>query len=228
MYDLAVSIKYPKYERRILELRYLKTGDVIRSERSEVEQHNFRRQIFAINKAILEYMSKSKESRQVPEGELNQFCSWCSFRQGCHKYVGQLGRTLPDSPTTHELTDETFVVAWERVSHLSKIVEEWKDALKLWVAQKMEQDPEVVISDGKKQVYSVSATRREYDVTAIGKTIGLNDLLGASTGGEPLVKLTNKKLEEYLRIKDDPRLQEKIEQAVTIKFNSPTIKVKKV
>ena len=228
MYDLAVSMKYPKYERRILELRYIKTRDVIRAERSDVEQHNFRRQIFAINKAIIDYTTKAKENNIAPEGELNEFCSWCSFKHACPKYVAQVGRMLPEAPTTAGLTSETFVGAWEKVNHLGKLVDEWKDSLKLWVAQQMEGNPEIVISDGKKQIYSVSATRREYDVSTVGKLIGLDGLLGASTGGEPLVKLTNKKLEEFLKVKDDPKLQEKVEQAVTIKFNSPMIKVKKV
>ena len=60
----------------------------------------------------------------------------------------------------------------------------------------------------------------------MGKLIGLKDLLGGTTG-ESLVKINNKALENFLKKKRDAKLQAKIEEAVTVKFNSPQIRLKK-
>lgn len=224
MYDLVASMLYPQYEKVILELRYVRSQTVVASYRSEVERHNFRKQLLSVDKAIREFLTTTKDS---PEGEINTFCEYCSYKNSCPKYVTLVNSYLPESPTTHALTDETFIDCWEKVSSILKAAEAWKDALKIWAAQRMEEDPETDITNGKKRVYTLSTTRRDPDAAKIGKIIGLKDLLGESTGGVPLVKISNKNLEAYLKIKNDRKLREKVEQATEVKINSPQIRLKK-
>lgn len=224
MYDLAMSIKYPQYENRILELRYIRTNDSITIYKQTIEQQNFRRRLLAVDKAIKAYMSNLKE---IPPGELNQFCNWCSYKSGCPLYAQHMTMLLPSFPNIDALDDTSFLEMWIKSSAIESSAKAWKESLKLWAMQRLEAFPENPIDNGEKQIYTVSTARREYDPVQVGKIIGLKDLLGDSTNGEPLVKITNKHLDQYLSNKNDPKLQAKLESAVTVKFNSPQIRMKK-
>lgn len=225
MYDLAYALKYPQYETRVMELKYLRTGESLKITRSEVEQQNFRLQLLSIHKSIVKFL---QETKAEPKGDSNSYCNYCSFRQACPQYVAQLSTYLPSTWTpSHELTSEKAVELWDKINYVIKAAEDYKDQLKIWVARQFEMDHELVLTDGERQLYTYSSSRREYDVVKIGKAIGLDDLLGKSTEGVPLVKITNKILEKYLETKDDPKLNKKVETATAVKFNSPTIKTKK-
>lgn len=224
MYDLAMSIKYPQYENRILELRYLRTEDYISITKTPIEQENFRRRLLAVDLAIKEFLDTIKD---IPEGNLNQFCNWCSYKAGCGVYVQHMQTMLPSFPNIGELEDNSFIEMWEKVSTISKAAESWKDSLKLWALKRIESFPETPIDNGLKQIYTLSRTRREYDTSSVCRLIPLEDLLGEETDGEPIVNISNKKLEEYLKNKNDRKLQSKIEDAVTIKFERPQIRIKK-
>lgn len=229
LYDLAISILFPQYETRILELRYVRSGDSVTVVRSDVEHYNFRRQVLAVHKAITDYMtSVNSSASEAPKGQLNTYCAWCSYRHSCPVYVGHRTSYLPSDPMSTEITDETFISTWEGLSAVQKALEEHKDFLKLWITRRLEENPDLPVIEGGKKVSMTSATRREYDISTIGKLIPLEDLLGKSTDGEPLVKITNKKLENYLKVKNNPKLQAKVEQAVTINFNSPSVRIGKV
>ncbi len=224
MYDLAVAIKYPQYTKRLLELRYLRPGESLKIERNQIEQQNFRRQLLAIDKAIKEFVSTVVEA---PKGQMNDFCTWCSFKAGCPQYVEVANTLLPDAPSTFDLTESTFVDLYEKVSAISKAAEAWKDALKLWASEQFERDPDIQLNNGTKLAYTMSSTRREYDTEKVCRLIGLDDLLGASTDGKPLVKIQTKVLEDYLKFKKNKKLEAKVENLVDIKFNAPQIRLKK-
>lgn len=224
MYDLAINTMFPQYNNILLEFKYLRTGDSVVITKSPIERHNFRRQLMAVDKAIKEFTTTIT---QAPDGNLNEFCSWCTYKSNCSKYKDLTSTILPDFPQVTDIDDSSFVDMWERVANITKAAEAWKDQLKLWVAVRMEQSPDISITNGKKEVYTLSTTRREYDPVKIGKLIGLPDLLGASTKGVPLIKINNKAIETYLRTKGNRNLEAKIEQAADIKFNSFQIRTKK-
>jgi RecB family exonuclease len=224
MYDLAISLKYPQYENRILELRYVRTGDSISLTKTAIEQQNFRRRLLAVDKAIRKFIEDTAEG---PDGDLNQFCSWCSYKSSCPTYIDHMNTLLPGFPNIDALDDKSFIDMWERVSAIYKAAEAWKDSLKLWALQRIEAFPEAPIDDGNKQIYTMSTARREYDPVTVSKIIGIKDLLGASTGGQPLIKVSNSALEGYMKKNKDKKIQAKLEQAVKVKFNSPQVRVKK-
>lgn len=225
MYDLAINMLYPEYETVILELRYLRPGDQVTSTRSKIERDSFRKTLYSIDSAIKEFMEQTKES---PDGTLNEFCSWCSYKNACPKYVETANTLLPDAPQPYEIDDNRFITMWDKVSQIAKAADAWKDSLKVWAAQRLEAAPDIGITNGSKEVYSLSTTRREYDIEAVAKVIPLDDLLGASTGGNPLIKIKNKELEEYLKRKGNKKIQAKVDDATQVKFNSPQFRIRKV
>lgn len=224
MYDLAISMLYPTVPKRIIELNYLRTGDKVRVVKTDIERHNFRLLLLAVHKAITEFMSTTERDLA---GEVNSFCPWCSFRNGCPNYNAYRSTILPDLPESMELTDVTFVEKWEMVSSILSIAKKWQEELKTWAAFRLEDNPDVPITNGKKEIYMASATRRDYDTAMVCRSIGLEDLLGASTNGNSLVKLNTSVLDQFLKVKKDKKLTAKVEKATTVKFNSPSIRVRK-
>lgn len=230
MYDLAVRIMYPQYDKRILELRYLKEEDPdkksVKSWRSDIESANFRKQILGVSNAIKDYIANLNEKKDAPNGEMNEFCNWCSYRQSCPQYVQAANTLLPDAPSSLELTDADFVQKYEKVQGILKAAEAWKDLLKTWAIRRLEEDPETPISDGRRTAYSLSTTRREVDVEGLLKLFSPAELAGSKTG-KPLVKAASTNIQEYLKLKGDSKLEKKVEDLISIKFNAPQIRMKK-
>lgn len=220
MYDLAASLMYPQYQNRKIQLKYLRSGEDITITKSEIEQHNFRKQLLAVHNAIIEYVSKAND---LPTGELNDFCSWCSFKSDCPQYINLFQTQLPDYQSIHDLTDETFLKVWKDISNLVTCATKTKDMLKIWAAQRLEVNPDEKITDGDLELYSITSTRRDYDAASVAKSIPLEDLINNS-----IIKINNKNLNTYLKTQGDKSLVKKIEQGATIKFNNPSFKVKKV
>ncbi len=224
MYDLAVSMLYPDIPKRIVELHYVRTDDRVSIVKSDSERKSFRLILLSVNKAILEFLQNLDPA--VLNGDVNSYCSWCSFKDGCPNYNKYKNTMLPEVAASLELTDDTFIEKWSFVSNIINIAEKWKDELKLWAAMRLEMDPGTTIENGEKEVYMSSSTRRDYDTVGICKLIDLKDLLGAATDGNPIVKINTKALDQYLKIKKDKKLLAKVEKYTTIKFNSPSIRLK--
>jgi CRISPR/Cas system-associated exonuclease Cas4 (RecB family) len=225
MYDLVVSMLYPQYEKRILELRYLRDEKEVRSYRTDIERNTFRKYVLSIDRAIRAYISALKP---LPPGELNEFCHWCSYKTACPQFVNRVNTTLPTAPSVLTVTDENFTEQYQKVQMIFKAAEEWKDVLKTWLAQRKEQQPDIPVLDTEgKEATLQSSTMREYDVVGVGKLVGLEDLLGKTTNGTPLVKIQNKALENYLKAKKDSKLEKKIDKFVTVKFKAPSVKINK-
>lgn len=223
MYDLAARLMYPEYENRILELKYLRSGDSVISYRSQIESETFRKLLVSIYSAIKQYV---KQATDHPTGELNHFCNWCSYKNNCPQYIEIANTLLPSAPTTLELTDSSFIKMYEKVCAIYKAAEEWKDILKVWALTRIEADPETQISDGERAVTIYSSTRTEYPLDEVVKLVGHKALVGKETGN-PLVKIVNKELENYCRKSDDPTLRNKLDKVAIVKFTSPSLKLKK-
>lgn len=227
LYDLACSIMYPQYQNRIMELRYLKLEESVVITKSEIERHNFKLQLVSVDKAIKDYMANYKKSTERPRGEMNEFCNWCSFKGNCSEYVNAITSNLPEFIAVHELDDQKFLNLWTKMKAVEKATETTIDQLKTWAIQRIESDPTLSITDGKNEIWSLTTTRREYDPIVVAKAIGLESLLGAETG-KPMFKISNEAMVEYLKVTESKRIRKKIEEATTIKFNNPQIRIRKV
>jgi CRISPR/Cas system-associated exonuclease Cas4 (RecB family) len=228
LYDLVISILYPQYETRQVELRYLRDEKTVKSYRTEIERNNFRKQVVAIDKAIRNFLSSLNSAKSLPNGDLNEFCNWCSYKTSCPQFVQRVSTLLPAAPSVLTITDSNFAEHYQKVQMIYKAAEEWKDTYKTWLVQRLEQQPDVPVIDAEgREASLMSSTMREYDVVGIGKVIGLDDLLGKSTQGVPLVKIQNKNLETYLKSIDDPKIQKKVDKFTTVRFKAPSIKINK-
>lgn len=230
MYDLAIRTLYPQYDRRILELKYLRETNPekrsVISFRSEIESINFRKQIAGVAKAIEAYMANLSDPNMAPSGELNTLCNWCSYRQSCPEYVNAVNSMLPDCPSSLELTDSSFLEKYEKVQIILKAAEAWKDALKTWAIRRFESDPDSKLTNGKKVAYTLSTTRREHDVKGLLHIFDPIELAGVKTG-KPLIKAISGNIEEYVKSRGDSKLEKQVENLVSVKFNAPQIRTKK-
>jgi putative RecB family exonuclease len=222
MYDLAVALKFPQYENRILELRYLRNGESVTVRRTQEEMYRFKLLLVGVDAAIKEYLANIKEA---PAGTINDFCNWCSYNKSCPEYVDRVNTFLPEAPSTHALTDESFVETWEKVTSIIKAAEQWKDQLKIWAVERLNASPDTRIFGKEREIFPLTTTTKDYDVSVVGKLVPLDDLLGTRTG-EPLVKINKKKLETYLSNKGDRKLTKKVDEACIVKVNAPQIRIK--
>lgn len=229
MYDLAISMLYPQYTNRQLVLKYIREGSIVKSYRTAIEQSSFRKTLLAVDRAIKKYMEKTLNTpASAPKGDLNHFCNWCHLKDQCPQFVETVTTMLPAAPSILSLNDNNFVQTYKKIQAISKAAEDWKDTLKIWLAERQDENPELPIIDKEgNEVYLTSSTMKEYDVVEIGKLIGLNNLLGKATNGVPLVKIQNKNLEYFINKVGDNKLTKQVNELTLVKLKAPQIKIVK-
>jgi RecB family exonuclease len=229
MYELAAAILFPQYKIREVELKYLRTGDSVRTTRTSTAQFNFRKQLLAVHDSITDFYSKLNEIKtkdDLPTGQLHSLCPWCSYKESCDSYAKQLTRVSllgqnPFPTIDENFTDSQFIEEYRNVSLMGKALEEFKDELKLWAVKRIEENSEDPISDGSMVVNSFSTSRRTYPPQEVAKYIPYEELVD-------LVSISNPKMTSYLSGLEDDRVKSKIEQAAVVKFNNPQFRLKEI
>lgn len=224
MYDLAGAILFPNYPNRILELRYLRLGESVETRRDEFFQYQFRKQISAIFSAIKEFVVKAEKDKVSPPGTLNPLCNWCAFNSKCKEYTDQL-RNAEDQtgfvPLT-ELTDSTAVSELQNANLIAKAIEDRKTELKLWMAQRLEEDPDTPIAneDLGFRINPLCISRRSYDTEDLSKILTTEELLEVSS-------VSSTKVNKLIKKISDPDRKLKIERAAKVSFNNPQYRLTK-
>ena len=223
MYELAAAVLYPQYKNRVVELNYLRLGKKISTRRSATAQLNFRKQLLAVDKAIKQYCQdlSANNYEDDPKGNVNKLCNWCSFKSDCKEYKTDLVKIgsaygLPDT-----INDSVFMEEYKKINTTIKELQSLKDDLKLWAMRRIELDPDTPISNGNEVVSTMSTTRRSYEVGDIAKLLSYDNF-------QEVVTINNSKMTKFLAKLHDDKLLSKIEQSVTVKFNNPQIRFKKV
>jgi hypothetical protein len=221
MYELAAAILYPQYSNRKVELRYLRLNSSVKTDRSPIAQLNFRKQLLSVDKAINQYMDNLSPNSKAPKGSTHDLCSWCSYKKECNEYQSQLIQLGSAYELPTQLDDETFIDQYKKVQSSLKELKQLQDDLKLWAMRRIEADPDTPISDGTVVVNPLSTTRKTYEPAIISKLLGYNDYVEVSS-------INNSKMKRLLGTVKDDMLRTRLEQSVTVKFNNPQIRFKKV
>ena len=221
MYDLAGTILYPNYPNRILELRYLRLGESVETRRDEFFQYQFRKQISSIYNAILEFVGSVTKS---PAGTLNPLCNWCAFNSKCDEYSEQLDNAQDQSgfvPLT-DLTDSSAVSELQNANLIAKAIDNRKTELKLWMAQRLEEDPDTPISNGDigLRINPLCISRRTYNAKELAKLLTPEELLEVAT-------ISSTKVNKLLQKLPDSDRRVAIERTAQVSFNNPQYRLTK-
>ena len=221
LYELAGAILYPQYSKRLVALKYLRTGKELVTTRSAIAQYNFRKELLATHEAILEFLENYQKTNTVPKGSVHNLCNWCSYRTDCEDFLLQINKKSSEFPSIDNLNDDLFIREYSRASIAAKAIENYQKELKLWALQRVESDPTSPIQNDEFQANSLSTTRRTYDPTVLAQVIPPEDFV-------KLVTIKNESLDKYLNTLDDEELKTFISQQAEVKFNSPQFRLKKV
>lgn len=220
MYDLAGAVLWPEYPNRILELRYLRLEESVTSYRSEIAQYQFRRQIFAVFNAVMEFVNEYKDEKvEEPDGNLNSLCPWCAFKENCPKFQTQVA-LRGDSRDLTELTDIDIVSTYQNLGMAIKELEMQKDQMKLLMAQRIEGDPENPIVGDTHKIRPLCSPRRSYSLSTLTRLLSADTLLG-------ICSVTTSKVDQLVKTIEDPDLRVAIERSASVKFTSPQYRVVK-
>lgn len=224
MYDLAGAVLFPDYPNRILELRYLRLGESVETRRDEFFQYQFRKQIAAVFSAIKEFVAEASETMVSPPGTLNPLCNWCAFNSKCEEYTEQLQSAQDQTgfvPLT-DLTDSLAVSELQNANLIAKAIDDRKTELKLWMAQRLEEDPDTPISneDIGLRINPLCISRRSYSAEELSKLLTPEELLEVSS-------ISSTKVNKLLKKISDSDKKVKIERAAQVSFNNPQYRLTK-
>lgn len=206
MYDLAVSLQYPKYKTILLVLDYLKLPEVI-SYRTPEQRSTFVGFLDSIHKTIC-----SLEKKDI-KATLNAFCGWCEYKNWCPDHAKVINDPDLVSPRIDGLDNDNFVQAWELVSSAKRIIETRQRELKDEAYRRMRGGRPV--KGKQKELYSTQQTRMSYDTKAIYEAVGPEQFV-------KLVSINKSSVDRFLR--DNPNYKEKVEKNSSFSLISPAFK----
>lgn len=224
MYDLAGAILYPNYPNRILELRYLRLGESVETRRDEFFQYQFRKQISSVFNAIKEFVAEHDPDGESPAGTLNPLCNWCAFNSKCKEYSDQLKSAQDQTgfvPLT-ELTDATAVSELQNANIIAKAIDDRKTELKLWMAQRLEEDPNTPIANPEigMRINPLCISRRSYDPDVLARILTPEELL-------QVVSISSTKVNKLIQKLADPDKKLAVERSAQVSFNNPQYRLTK-
>jgi len=172
IYDIAASIKFPKYKRIILCLDYLRSEPAF-TYRSYRERKSFTQYMLAVYNEMLSLKEKDATAT------LNEFCNWCDFKDECPEYRN------PESCTDGELASE-----YVRIKNKKRILDGYERKLKGYILTKIKADEED-LKDDDKVIYVRQNPSTTYDPKTVHGVVPLNEFLR-------MISVSKKKVDDYL------------------------------
>ena len=184
IYDIAASIKFPKYKRIILCLDYLRSEPAF-TYRSYRERKSFTQYMLAVYNEMLSLKEKDATAT------LNEFCNWCDFKDECPEYRKaaaaneKLEKKNPESCTDGELASE-----YVRIKNKKRILDGYERKLKGYILTKIKADEED-LKDDDKVIYVRQNPSTTYDPKTVHGVVPLNEFLR-------MISVSKKKVDDYL------------------------------
>jgi len=196
MYDLAASLMYPEYSKRILTLDYLRY-DKVRTQRTEEFRKDF--------KEWLIFLAAKIKNDNEPKGRINQYCNFCENKEVCSEY-----KKIQSGEIKLSETPDTYPEIWEEIQNINnqlKILEDRKKELQGIIKFEFEstQRESIPFEDGK-ELYQSGAMRANYRVADILENFPLEDLADLLTvrKGQVDKKIgKNKELKSFLEARQE-------------------------
>lgn len=209
MYDLAASIIWPQFPKRILSLEYVRIDKKVFTSRSDEDRVAFRQFLQSIWTQI-----NNIDENDV-QGRANRLCGWCDYKNYCPTYAEVVSSTKLNLPPLTALSDGDFLDHWDHISAMRSMLEERSRELKMLAHERFMQGQE--IRAGGRELYSVQQSRTTYDVEDIVDLIPRKDLLSVLT-------VNKSKLDGYSR--EDAELRNKLSGVAQVSYNSPIYKTR--
>ena len=207
MYDLAASILYPQYSKRVLILDYLRNVPVY-SNRSDSDREFFKAFLAECIQAIL----FTDPDKLKPE--INKFCTNCDFKLYCPAYKDFVNSTDNLFTPADLLSDDELVKEWERVKSAEKILTERLSELKIIISDRLREEDAII--GEKKKIVPKQRTRKYYNTYTVVNKIPKKDLV-------KLVSLSTSKVDKFLE--ENPKYKKAIVDSARYVLTNPWFEV---
>lgn len=211
MYDLAVSLLWPKYSKIILVLDYLRLGHVF-SFRTPLSR-----------KMFLDWLDEKDNylaSKEPPDIKptLNQFCGWCPFRQQCPEFSKAVESFSGKSFVMSELTEDEIIEEFDSLKNIYKAVDAARRDFNIKLTSLLKEGSSGCVEGSAKKLVRVQNSRAVYDLNKVRDFVPISDIPNICT-------INSSALERYLL--DKPEVAEKIRSSASVSYNTPFFKITK-
>ena len=211
IYDVAASMKWPKYKRNILALDLLKS-EILYTYRTNESRQLFKHYLKNLRDAMAVFDKKEAIA------SLNMFCPWCDYKDYCPTYKEACEKSDYKFLSVLNYTSGELIKEWKTVRDTKKILEERERELSMIMIEKIKKDGANLLN-GSEEIYIRQNSRTNYDLGTVSGIIPHEELMG-------LVSLNKKSVEEYMD--ENPSVKEKIEASAQTNYTTPFLAVKKI
>jgi RecB family exonuclease len=214
MYDLVARKLYPQYERIILSLDMLRTGEIVYTYRTDEEMEEFEKYLTVVHK---EMASLKKEDAKPA---LNFLCAWCDHSNVCEKYQEMCKKKEFAFLDVNSLTDDSLMQEWEDVRASKKILEMREHEIASVILEKIKVQEKPVASKemGKEMVLRQNA-RTTYNARKLSSIIPYEDFVDISS-------VSPTKLKKYMD--KNPKVSPMLPEISETSFTSAFLATKKL
>jgi hypothetical protein len=208
MYALVASYIYPEYENVVLQLQYVRLGDFVSTTRTNEELETFKNWLIHMY-----YQIKYDVS---PVATLNKYCGWCDSRHGCNAYQ-ELVNSEPQDEDMKLLEFEELDEQLEKINAHIKILTGRKKEIETRFKEELKATDNTPISVSGGERYVTNNARKSYDVSTV--------ITAFPTQFDKLLSVNKTDVDKLA--KDDPEIQQMLDETAETYFISPTLRRKK-
>jgi hypothetical protein len=215
MYNLVAKKLYPGYDRIILSLDMLRSGEIVYTYRTDEELDEFEKYLTVIHKE----MSAITEKTAVPT--LNFLCAWCDYTHICTKYKEACETREFAFLALDKMGDEDMMKEWDEVRSTKKLLEMRERALSDLMIEKIK-IYDTNVNNGETEMVLRQMARTSYNPSKIADLISKEDFAG-------LVSISPTKLRKYLD--KNPKIRHHVDELSETNYTNAFLasrKIKKV
>jgi hypothetical protein len=209
MYDLVASYIFPEYENVVLQLQYVRLGEFVSTTRTPEEREIFKKWLIHMY-----YQIKNDVS---PKQTINKYCGWCDARHGCTAYQELIHGEHVDEDVK-ALEFEQLDEELEKVNTYLKILDGRKKEIEARFKEELKATDNEPIKTSKSELYVRNNVRKTYDVSTV--------ITAFPNQFEKLLSVKKQDVDKLA--KDNPEIQQMLDETAETYFISPTLQRRKV
>lgn len=209
MYALVSKYIFPEYDNVILQLQYVRLGEFVSTTRTDEELEQF--------KNWLIHMYHQIKNDVSPKPTINKYCGWCDSRHGCTAYQELIhGEPVDDDVKELEFTE--LDTELEKVNAHIKILKGRKAEIEAKFKKELKSTDNAPIRVTGGELYVTNNPRKSYDVSTV--------ITAFPSKFDRLLSVNKSEVDKLA--KDEPEIQQMLEDTAETYFISPTLRRKKV
>jgi len=211
VYDVAAKELYPKYDKVVLILDYLR-HDCIATSRSTKQRKLFKEFLIETNTKIQQL---TKENAYP---SLNKYCGYCDYRTMCPQYAKIETAESLTSTSFKGFSNDQLIEEWERLKLLKKTLEDRVEDLKFYILEELKDKGVKNLFGAERKLGITQIPRTEYSIDVLSNVLSKEDLL-------KVVNISNSKVDKFLKLNSE--YKPAISRSISKKFSAPIIKISK-